>query len=96
MTYLWLNLSVLLTLFVVLNVVMRKTPWRSIGLTAVVLLSMTAVFDNLIIASGIVAYDPNKILGWMVGLAPIEDFAYTLAAVVLVPALWKILSREKK
>jgi lycopene cyclase domain-containing protein len=96
MTYFWLNATVLLTLFVVLNVVMRKTPWRSIGLTAIVLMSMTAVFDNLIIASGIVGYDPNKILGWMVGLAPIEDFAYTLAAVVLVPALWKIFSREKK
>lgn len=95
MTYLWLNATVLLTLFVGLNVVMRKTPWRSIGLTAIVLMSMTAVFDNLIIASGIVAYDPEKISGWMVGLAPIEDFAYTLAAVVLVPALWKIFSREK-
>jgi lycopene cyclase domain-containing protein len=52
---------------------------------------MTAVFDNLIIGSGIVAYDETKILGLKIFLAPIEDFAYTLAAVLMIPAIWNSL-----
>jgi lycopene cyclase domain-containing protein len=93
-TYLWLNLTVLLTLFVVLNVVMRKTPWKLIGYTALVMFAMTAIFDNLIIGTKIVEYDQSKISGIVIGLAPIEDFAYTLAAVVLVPALWRLFGRK--
>lgn len=95
MTYIWLNLSVLITLFVVLNVIMRKTPWGSIGWTAIILIAFTAVFDNLIIATEIVAYDPSKISGVLIGIAPIEDFAYTLAAVVLIPALWNLFGRKR-
>jgi lycopene cyclase domain-containing protein len=52
---------------------------------------MTAVFDNLIIGFGIVDYDESKILGLKILLAPIEDFAYTLAAVLMVPAIWNAL-----
>mgnify|MGYP000216810953 CR=1 FL=1 len=94
MTYLALNLTVLLTLLVILNLFMRRTPWASIGLTLVAMLALTAVFDNVIILSGTVAYDSTKIIGWMIGVAPIEDFAYTIAAVFLVPALWVIFSRR--
>jgi lycopene cyclase domain-containing protein len=52
---------------------------------------MTAIFDNLIIASGIVDYDYEKTLGIRIVLAPIEDFAYTLVALVLVPSLFNYL-----
>lgn len=61
------------------------------ALTLIVLLVFTAVFDNLIIAAGIVAYDPAKISGIMIGIAPVEDFAYTLAAVLVLPTLWGLL-----
>jgi lycopene cyclase domain-containing protein len=87
-------LTVLLTLLVILNLFMRRTPWASIGLTLVAMLALTAVFDNVIILSGTVDYDQNKIIGWLIGVAPIEDFAYTIAAVFLVPALWVIFSRR--
>jgi small toxic polypeptide LdrA/B/C/D len=61
------------------------------ALTLAVLLVFTAVFDNLIIAAGIVAYDPAKISGVMIGMAPIEDFSYTVAAVLVLPTLWGLL-----
>ena len=61
------------------------------ALTLLVLLVFTAVFDNLIIGAGIVAYDPAKISGIMIGIAPIEDFAYTVAAVLVLPTLWGVL-----
>lgn len=64
-------------------------PWRRVALLAGVLLITTAVFDSLIIWAKLVAYDPHKILGWHIGQAPIEDFAYVLVAVTLIPYLWK-------
>jgi|LakMenE01Jun11ns_1017448.scaffolds.fasta_scaffold9732746_3 lycopene cyclase domain-containing protein len=65
--------------------------------TPIVLLPMlilTAVFDNLIILAGIVDYDTTKLLGIYVGVVPIEDFAYTVVAVLLVPAIWKAVNKE--
>lgn len=94
MTYLALNATVLLSLIVILNLFMRRTPWASIGVTFALMVALTAIFDNIIILSGTVAYDRSKILGLLIGAAPIEDFAYTIAAVVLVPALWVIFSRR--
>lgn len=65
--------------------------------TPIVLLPMlvlTAVFDNLIILSGIVDYDDGKLSGINILAVPIEDFAYTVVAVLLVPAIWKAVNKE--
>jgi lycopene cyclase domain-containing protein len=65
--------------------------------TPIVLLPMlvlTAVFDNLIILSGIVAYDQTKLLGINILAVPIEDFAYTIVAVLLVPSIWKAVNEK--
>ncbi|WP_371708699.1 lycopene cyclase domain-containing protein [Nesterenkonia sp. NBAIMH1] len=56
-----------------------------------VLFALTAIFDNVIIGIGLVAYDESVISGLRIGLAPIEDFAYPLAGVILLPALWVLL-----
>ena len=49
-----------------------------------ILMLMTAVFDNLIILAGIVSYDESKLSGIKILVAPIEDFAYTLVLVPLI------------
>ncbi|GAA1123169.1 lycopene cyclase domain-containing protein [Arthrobacter flavus] len=66
--------------------------WRAVGLSAVILLILTAVFDNLMIQLGFFGYNPEWISGVFVGVAPLEDFAYPLAAVVLLPALWTLFT----
>lgn len=66
--------------------------WRAVGLSAVILLILTAVFDNLMIQLGFFGYNPDWISGVFVGVAPLEDFAYPLAAVVLLPALWTLFT----
>jgi len=72
-------------------VLARRSPrWRGIGLAAIVLLLATAVFDNVLVATGIVGYDASRISGMLVGVAPLEDFAYAVAAVVLLPSLWSL------
>jgi lycopene cyclase domain-containing protein len=63
----------------------RKQSFVTFGLLCV----LTAVFDNCMIAFGVMKYDPTHICGLKIGLAPIEDFAYTLAAVLWVALLWK-------
>jgi len=49
-----------------------------------VLMVMTAIFDNFIVAFGIVSYDESKLSGIKILYAPIEDFAYTLVLVPLI------------
>jgi lycopene cyclase domain-containing protein len=61
---------------------------RAAGMALAVLLALTAVFDNVIVGTGIVGYHPARILGLRIGVAPIEDFAYPIAAALALPALW--------
>ncbi len=99
MTYWLLNLVFLvpaLTLGIVAALrAARRTPERHpfarIALTLVVVLVMTAVFDNIMIAVGLFGYNPDVISGAFLVLAPLEDFAYAIAAAVLLPALWMLL-----
>ena len=70
----------------------RSPRWASVLLAGVVLLATTAVFDNVMIGIGLVDYNPDLISGAFVGIAPLEDFAYAIAAVVLLPALWHLLA----
>lgn len=72
----------------------RSPSWRAIGLSGIVLIIMTAIFDNVIIGVGLVDYDPARFAGIRLGLAPIEDFAYTIAAMFLLPSLWRLLERR--
>ena len=65
--------------------------WSAVGLTAIALLITTAVFDNVMIRIGLVDYNPDLISSAFVGVAPLEDFAYAIAAVVLLPSLWHLL-----
>jgi len=74
----------------------RRSPrWGAVALAAAIVLVMTAVFDNVMISVGLVAYDPEHTSGVRLGVAPIEDFAYAIAAVVALPCLWNLLGRRK-
>lgn len=74
----------------------RNGVLAALAITAVVLLGLTAVFDNVMIASGLFSYNPDRISGAFIGSAPLEDFAYALAAVLLLPALWLLLEKKPK
>lgn len=74
----------------------RSRALAAAGGTAAVVLVLTAVFDNLMIAAGLFTYAPDMISGALLGLAPLEDFAYPVAAVLLLPALWILLERNSK
>jgi lycopene cyclase domain-containing protein len=90
-TYPLLTLTVVVAFAVYAFLMRRWINWRFFGLAAGFMFVMTFIFDNLIIAIGIVDYDYEKTLGLRLLLAPIEDFAYTLVALVLVPSLFNFL-----
>lgn len=84
----------LAALVLIVAVVLRKPGplfWGALGASTVLLFLLTAVFDNLMIAAGIMTYTDQNISGVQVGLAPLEDFAYPLAGVLLLPGLWLLL-----
>ncbi|TQO20109.1 lycopene cyclase domain-containing protein [Rhodoglobus vestalii] len=99
MTY-WLLNAVFLALVVVVAVAaiaFRRAPqWRAIAIATGILLIMTAVFDNIMISVGLVGYSADAISGAFIGVAPLEDFAYTLAAVVALPCLWTLLGSRRE
>ena len=95
-TYLALNVVFMLIAFVTLNLFSRKSPWGTIGNTLFWMLLTTLVFDNVIIALGIVGYDETKISGLLLGIAPIEDFAYTVVSVLAVAIIWTRVTRSSK
>jgi lycopene cyclase domain-containing protein len=98
MTYWSLNLPFLAVaaLVAVAAILARRSPaWRWVGLTAVAVLLLTVIFDNVLVGVGIVGYDPAHISGVLIGVAPIEDFAYAIAAVVLLPSLWSLLGLDR-
>ncbi|WP_395638270.1 lycopene cyclase domain-containing protein [Pseudolysinimonas sp.] len=95
MTYWMLNAPflALVALVAVVALIARRSPsWRGIGLAAIVVLVLTAIFDNVLVGTGIVGYDPALISGAKIGVAPLEDFAYAIAALVLLPSLWSLLT----
>jgi len=99
MSYWALNLIFLgvVAILVIATVVSRRAPrWGAVGLVAIVVLVMTAIFDNVMIGVGLVAYSPDRISGTFVGIAPLEDFAYAVAAAVGLPCLWALLPARKK
>ena len=61
-----------------------------------VLLVLTAIFDNIMISAGLVAYDDALTSGIRLGVAPIEDFAYPLGSALLLPAVWLLLTGRRR
>ncbi len=95
MTYWLLNLVFLavVALVALATVLARRAPrWRLLAFTAIPLVILTAVFDNVLVGTRIVSYHPDRISGVVLGVAPVEDFSYAVAAVVLLPCLWALLT----
>jgi lycopene cyclase domain-containing protein len=91
MTYWWINIWFLAgaaSCALVSHLMGVRVRWTAIGIALVVMLVLTAVFDNLIIGFGLVDYDPALISGVRIGVAPLEDFAYTVLALIVVPVVW--------
>ncbi|WP_144873951.1 lycopene cyclase domain-containing protein [Microbacterium sp. 1.5R] len=73
----------------------RRLHVLAAATAAVALIVLTAVFDTVMIASGLFHYSPDHLVGVRIGLAPLEDFAYPIAGAILLPALWSCLRARR-
>ncbi|SIT71852.1 lycopene cyclase domain-containing protein [Microbacterium sp. RU33B] len=100
MTYPLLVIPFLLVTVVVTLLTARRPAFgrrmAASGISAAVLLLLTAVFDNLMIAAGLFTYPAEHLSGLRIGLAPLEDFSYPLCAAFLVPAVFTLLPRRQE
>ena len=69
-------------------------PWAPTLIAGGILLVLTVVFDNVMIAVGLMRYAPDAISGLMIGLVPLEDLSYPLATALMLPALWHRARRD--
>jgi len=98
MTYWVLNSLFLggVAVIAIAAVASRRAPrWLAVLIGGGILVIATVIFDNVIIAVGIVDYDRGQISGVYIGSAPVEDFAYAVAAIVLLPCLWTLLPARR-
>ena len=95
MIYTGLNLIFFALLILVVLTAKPKMNWKAVGLGLIVVCSLTAVFDPIMIAVGLVEYDSTKLSGLYWFGAPIEDIAYALFAVPFVASVWQMLERAK-
>ena len=65
--------------------------WAATALTAAALLVLTVVFDSLMIAADLFRYGDGAEPAFLLWKAPVEDLAWPLASVLLLPALWELL-----
>lgn len=97
MTYALLNVPFLLVAAIVTAFSVRRPGFRqrlaASAVTTLVLCALTAVFDNVMIASSLFTYPEQHLSGIRIGLAPIEDFTYPVAAAFLLPAVFAMLRR---
>lgn len=69
--------------------------WAVTGVTIAVLLVLTVVFDSLMITADLFRFDDASLVGIRLWRAPVEDLAWPLAAGLLLPSLWALLTREE-
>lgn len=97
MTYFIMGLPFILVALILAVRAGRHHPqfFRQLSWVAVPLLALTVIFDNILTGLPIITYNQSLISGLSIGSAPIEDFMYTVAVVLLVPSLWLTLSNDE-
>lgn len=73
-----------------------RRAWAAVGIAAVVVLALTAVFDSLMIAADLFRFDDGQLLGIRVGLAPIEDLGYALVALLVVVSVHRLAGGSRR
>lgn len=81
-----------------LDIVLLKTRVvlaRNFWLVLALLLSLTAVFNQLLTGLPIVEYNHAKTLGVKLGYMPLEDFSYAVAVAIGIGSLFSYEPKSK-
>jgi small toxic polypeptide LdrA/B/C/D len=93
-------IAVAFTVRLIAHAVVRRRGGRIRVLPSViagaVLVALTLVFDNVMIAAGLFTYAEPHISGIHVGLAPLEDLSYPLATAIALPGIWALAHGRRR
>lgn len=70
----------------------RKGFWTAYA----IVLFFQLIVNGLLTGLKIVRYDPDRILGWRIAYAPVEDIAFGFAMVLITLSLWVSLGRVER
>lgn len=71
--------------------------WTTTALTIAALLVLTLLFDALMISADLFRFEESLMSGVrFFGLVPLEDLAWPVAAGLLMPSLWLLLSPKEE
>ena len=96
LNYFFLGLALLTLLGAILARRLDRRRMTAMFVGVVAMLVLTAVFDNVMIGSGLFDYSSQTLAGPRVGLAPLEDFAYPLGGAILLPSAWLLLDPRSR
>lgn len=96
MSYLNLNAFFVAPIFILYFVRFGTSRLCRDRIPVLIVVLATVIFDNLIVASGIVAYDSAHLSGLRVLYAPLEDFGYAIAVVPLLVLLRDLVAAIDK
>ena len=92
--FIFLGISAVVLLVAVLVRWPRGLFWGSLVASFVLLGVLTVIFDNLMIAADLFRFDEAQLSGIRIGLAPLEDLAWPVAAAATLPALTLLLDLD--
>lgn len=103
MTYLLLSTPFVVAAFVLFGIgaadARRRGDLRRYlsawGASTAVLLVLTTVFDNIMIAAGFFDYREDGISGIRIALMPAEDLLYPIAGALLLSGVWQLLDAAR-
>lgn len=96
-----MSYAVMNVFFMAVTLIVTLATWRlpQFGrrmlaslIAAVMLCLLTAIFDSLMIYLDLFDYPESALLGFRIGLAPLEDFSYPICAAFGVPAIMVLLT----
>ena len=101
MSYLVLNAAFLTVVLILTLLALRGARtedrgrwWARSAVVFVALAVLTVVFDSIMIWADLFRFEDEHMSGLRIGLAPVEDLAWPLAAALLLPAVWTWLRRH--
>ena len=101
MSYLVLNAAFLAVVLILTLLALRgartgdlRRWWARSAVVFVALAVLTVVFDSVMIWADLFRFEDEHMSGLRIGLAPVEDLAWPLAAALLLPAVWTWLGRH--
>lgn len=75
---------------------LARAWWAPVVIAFVALSLLTIVFDSLMIAARLFDYGADLLSGVRLWLAPVEDLAYPLAALIALPGVWLLLTPRRE